>query len=158
MTKKQKPRKSEVELKDITNTVYKGQEHEQIDEAKGPMQYTGNEVQVDTTGIVAGLKGKWAKDYTEEDWRKVHSMGGIQKGINYARRRTMREWAKALGAEEITNKTGETLSRDAVVILQQYQKAMKGDTKSAEFLAKLLGELNAVELPKFDQTITLKID
>ena len=81
MAKKQKPRKSELEIKDVTNTVYKGQEREQIDEAKGPMQYTGNEVQVDTTGIVAGLKGKQVKDYTEEDWRKVHSMGGIQKGI-----------------------------------------------------------------------------
>ena len=41
MAKKQKPRKSELEIKDITNTVYKGQEREQINEAKGPMQYTG---------------------------------------------------------------------------------------------------------------------
>jgi len=69
----------------------------------------------------------------------------------------MREWAKALGEEEVRSKMGKQMARSGQVVLAQYKKAMKGDTQAAKFLADLLGEMG-LQLPTVDQTIVLKID
>lgn len=136
-------------------TKKKDQNIEYITEAKGALNYTGDEK---LGPMKHNMKGKRLCDRTPEEIREATSRAGIQKGINCARRRSMREWAKALGDEQIVNKLGEAMARNGVVILQQYNKAMKGDTQAAKFLADLMGELIHNELPKIDQTITLKID
>lgn len=76
-----------------------------------------------------------------------------------ARRASMREWANVLGSQEMVDpNTGDVLTRDAIVILQQYNLAMMGDTKAAQFLADIRGEYTKVDLPGINQVIQLKID
>lgn len=75
-----------------------------------------------------------------EERKALQSKGGKNRVANIAKRKSMREWAQALGTEEIINSKGDKLARDAVVIVKQYEKAMKGDTRAAQFLAELLGE------------------
>lgn len=71
----------------------------------------------------------------------------------------MREWANVLGSQEMVDPTtGDVLTRDAIVILQQYNLAMMGDTKAAQFLADIRGEYTKVDLPGINQVIQLKID
>lgn len=94
-----------------------------------------------------------------EEARAIWSKGGKNSGKNAARRRSMREWAQALGTTEIDNIDGDKVERNAVVILKQYEKALKGDTRAAKFIAEILGEYsNNINILNVGEDIVLKFD
>lgn len=98
---------------------------------------------------------------SQEERHRIAVMGGEAAKEAAKRRKTLKEWAQAIGSEEIRNKAGEQMSRDGVLILQQYNKALKGDTKAARFVAQVLGELVETNQPTTQITaenITLKIE
>lgn len=80
------------------------------------------------------------KDRPVEERREIAKKAGIQSGESRRKKKSMREWAKVLGEEEIVNSNGDKLERVGVIILQQMNAAMKGDLKAAKFIAELLGE------------------
>lgn len=85
-------------------------------------------------------------DRTAERVKEITRAGGIASGVARRRKRTMREWAKALG-EMPTNAVGldgEPIDADyaGAVVLEQFRKAVKdGETSAAKFIAELLGEM-----------------
>lgn len=83
---------------------------------------------------------------TPEELREQTRKGGIASGEARRKRRTMREWAKALADMPTTARGlhGEEMDADyaGAVVLEQYRKAVQeGDTSSAKFIAELLGEM-----------------
>lgn len=83
---------------------------------------------------------------TPEELREQTRKGGIASGEARRKRRTMREWAKALADMPTTARGlhGEEIDADyaGAVVLEQYRKAVtEGDTGSAKFIAELLGEM-----------------
>lgn len=83
---------------------------------------------------------------TPEELREQTRKGGIASGEARRKRRTMREWAKALADMPTTARglQGEEIDADyaGAVVLEQYRKAVtEGDTGSAKFIAELLGEM-----------------
>lgn len=80
------------------------------------------------------------KDMSVEERREIAKKAGIASGESKRKKKSMREWAKVLGEEEIVNSNGDKLERIGVIILQQMNAAMKGDIKAAKFIAELLGE------------------
>lgn len=102
-------------------------------------------------------------DRTPEDRKRITKLGNEAHSKAAARRRTLREWAKAIGSEEIVNSNGDKMARDGVVILQQYNAALRGDVKAARFLAQILGELQDIAngnptVQVTGETIELKIE
>lgn len=91
---------------------------------------------------------------TEEAKERGHN-GGIKSGEVRRRKRTLRELADIIGDKRIVllNPDGqpEDVTYDEAIIRRQYQKSiMDGDTRSAEFIAKLKGEwkdTTQLELP-----------
>lgn len=83
---------------------------------------------------------------TTEEQRRIQRAGGVASGERRREKRTMREWAKALG-EMPTNAVGldgEPIDADyaGAVVLEQFRKAVKdGETSAAKFIAELLGEM-----------------
>lgn len=83
---------------------------------------------------------------TAERLKEMTRAGGIASGEARRRKRSMREWAKALG-EMPTNAVGldgEPIDADyaGAVVLEQFRKAVKdGETSAAKFIAELLGEM-----------------
>lgn len=81
----------------------------------------------------------------EEERKVIIEKGHAARREKAAQRRSMSEWAKVFGGLKITVKddAGKSVrtNYDGAVIMAQYRKAiLRGDTKAAEFLAKLLGE------------------
>lgn len=102
-------------------------------------------------------------DRTPEDRARITKMGNIAHSKAAAKRRTLREWAKAIGSEKICMEDGSKIERDAIVIMQQYISAMNGDVKAARFLAQILGELQDMSngnptVQVTGETIELKIE
>lgn len=94
-------------------------------------------------GNVQNLKN--LKDRSPEELKEITSKAGKASVAARRRKKSMREWAQILGQEMLTNSNGDKMSRDAIIILQQYNNAIKGDVRSAKFLAELLGEYNIKE-------------
>ena len=85
-------------------------------------------------------------DLTPEQRKESASRAGKASVEAKRRRKSMREWAKALAEMDTTAKglDGEPIDADyaGAVVLAQYRKAINdGDTASAKFLAELLGEM-----------------
>lgn len=85
-------------------------------------------------------------DLTPEQRKESASRAGKASVEAKRRRKSMREWAKALAEMGTTAKglDGEPIEADyaGAVVLAQYRKAIKdGDTASAKFLTELLGEM-----------------
>lgn len=83
---------------------------------------------------------------TTEEQRRIQHLGGVASGERRREKRSMREWAKALGEMPTTARglDGEEIDADyaGAVVLGQFKKAIKdGDTSSAKFVAELLGEM-----------------
>ena len=81
-----------------------------------------------------------------EELKEQTRRGGIISGEARRRKRSMREWAKALADMPTTARGlhGEPIDADyaGAVVLEQYRKAVtEGDTSSAKFIAELLGEM-----------------
>lgn len=95
-----------------------------------------------------------------EEQFAIKSAGGKASGVVRRDKKTMREWAKILGEETLSDaSSGDQMSRFGIAVLQQFQKAMKGDTKAIEFLAKLSGQLSdQPQIAVFGQDIQLKFD
>ena len=91
--------------------------------------------------------------------KEIQRKGGKASAKKHAERRSMREWAVLLGDLPIqkgkikdpkvaadlakdpqTGKPKANLTMDGAVIAAMYNKAMKGDARAAEYLAKLKGE------------------
>ena len=90
---------------------------------------------------------------------EIQRKGGKASAKKHAERRSMREWAVLLGDLPIqkgkakdpkvaadlakdpnTGRPKANLTMDGAVIAAMYNKAMKGDARAAEYLAKLKGE------------------
>lgn len=94
-----------------------------------------------------------------EEQFAIKSAGGKASGVAKRDKKTMRELCKMLGEEVLTNANGDQMSRFGIAVLQQFQKAMKGDTKAIEFLAKLSGQLTEQpQIAVFGQDVQLKFD
>lgn len=98
-----------------------------------------------------------------EERKRIQRKGNEAHSKAAAKRRTLREWAKAIGSEKICTEDGKKIERDAIVIMQQYVAAMNGDVKAARFLAQILGELQDMSngnptVQVTGETIELKIE
>ena len=91
--------------------------------------------------------------------KEIQRKGGKASAKKHAERRSMREWAVLLGDLPIqkgkvkdpkvaadlakdpsTGRPKANLTMDGAVIAAMYNKAMRGDARAAEYLAKLKGE------------------
>lgn len=84
-------------------------------------------------------------DRTTEEQRGIATAGGKASGEARRRKKAMREWAEIIGAikTNVSRPDGslmEDADLDADVVMAQYRKAHKGDTKAAQWLANLKGE------------------
>lgn len=81
---------------------------------------------------------------SEAEAREAGRKGGIASGKTRREQKTMREWAKVFGAVPVTIKAQDGTDVDTTtlgnIVAAQMQKATRGDTKAAKFIADLLGE------------------
>ena len=80
-----------------------------------------------------------------DEAKELGRKGGIASGEARRRKKAMREWAELIGSlpTPVVCPDGTPLEEadlDADVVMQQYRKAHKGDTKAAQFIANLKGE------------------
>lgn len=85
-------------------------------------------------------------DRTTEKQREITTKGGKRSGEVRRENKTLREIAKIIGEKPITitnpDGTKETVTYNFAMLNTQYKKAItEGNTKSAEFIAKLRGEM-----------------
>ena len=82
---------------------------------------------------------------TPSERRELAAKAGRASGASRRRKKSMKEWAKILGALpiQVTLPDASNLDSDlnGATIMAMYKSAMKGNVKSAQFLAKLRGEL-----------------
>jgi hypothetical protein len=83
---------------------------------------------------------------TEEEQREIRSKGGKRSGEVRKENKTLREIAKIIGEKPITitnpDGTKETVTYNVAMLNAQFKKAItEGNTKAAEFIAKLRGEM-----------------
>lgn len=82
---------------------------------------------------------------TPSERRELAAKAGRASGASRRRKKSMKEWAKILGALpiQVTLPDASNLDSDlnGAAIMAMYKSAMKGNVKSAQFLAKLRGEL-----------------
>lgn len=83
-------------------------------------------------------------DEAPTEQREIQRAGGIARGKQQTEQKTMREWAKVFGAVPVTIKAQDGTDVDTTtignIVAAQMQKATRGDTKAAKFIADLLGE------------------
>lgn len=103
--------------------------------------------------------------------------GAIKSNEVQARKRTMREWAQLYGSLPMTKgkikdpksvtdltkdpKTGmpkTNVTMDGAVLASIYAKALKGDTRAAQFIATIKGEFNQEVTVHTDPVATLTED
>lgn len=85
-------------------------------------------------------------DRTTEKQREITTKGGKRSGEVRRENKTLREIAKIIGEKLITitnpDGTKETVTYNVAMLNAQYKKAItEGNTKAAEFIAKLRGEM-----------------
>ncbi|MBQ3812877.1 MAG: hypothetical protein II841_04855 [Bacteroidales bacterium] len=82
---------------------------------------------------------------TPSERRELAIKAGKASGAARRKKKSMKEWAKILGALpiKVTLPDASNLDSDlnGATIMAMYKSAMKGNVKSAQFLAKLRGEL-----------------
>lgn len=103
-------------------------------------------------GRVENLKPQNTR--TKEEQREIARLGGIASGVARRKQRTFKEIAEALGSatirsgdvynldeiERIAELKDANLSVKELMLWQQIQKAMNGDTKAFEVVRDTLGE------------------
>lgn len=97
---------------------------------------------------------------TEMKAKELSRKGGIASGKARRRKKTMREWAEVFGALgiEVATPGGKKKKTDfdGAVVFGQYQAAIKKhDTKAAQFLAQLKGELEDKVTVSSDQPLVV---
>lgn len=101
---------------------------------------------------------------TPSELREMTSKGGKRSGEVRRENKTLREIAKIIGEKPIaiTNPDGtkETVTYNVAMLNAQYKKAItEGNTKAAEFIAKLRGEMeDKITLDGKVQGITVTVD
>ena len=101
---------------------------------------------------------------TAEEQREIRSKGGKRSGEVRKENKTLREIAKIIGEKPITitnpDGTKETVTYNVAMLNAQYKKAItEGNTKAAEFIAKLRGEMeDKITLDGKVQGITVTVD
>ena len=89
---------------------------------------------------------------TSSELREMTKKGGVASGEARRRKRQLGEIANIVGVlkadkkkQKALNEFGvdkaEDMIHDVVLIVEQYKKAEEGDTRAAEFIAKICGEL-----------------
>ena len=82
---------------------------------------------------------------TPEEAHRIRSEGAKARNRKAAERKTMREWAKALGEIPVKIRTPDGRMQDVTtlgaIVAAQMAQATKGNVKSAKFIADLLGEM-----------------
>ena len=89
---------------------------------------------------------------TSSELREMTKKGGVASGEARRRKRQLGEIANIVGVlkadkkkQKALNEFGvdkaEDMIHDVVLIVEQYKKAEEGDTRAAEFIAKIRGEL-----------------
>lgn len=93
-------------------------------------------------------------DRTTEEQRTIARMGGIASGKSRRQKKAFKETLEALlcmsledgdgsSVEEIQNFAavqGQNISVQEAILIAQVQKAMKGDTRAAEYLRDTVGQ------------------
>lgn len=97
---------------------------------------------------------------TEMKAKELSRKGGIASGKARRRKKTMREWAEVFGALGIEVATTDGRKKktdfDGAVVFGQYQAAInRHDTKAAQFLAQLKGELEDKVTVSSDQPLVV---
>ena len=91
---------------------------------------------------------------SKEEARELSVRGGIASGEARREKKRMKEWAQIFGAlpAKVVTNDGQEISTDnlGAIMAAQIEKARRGDTKAAKFVAAVLGEL--------EQTVTLNTD
>ena len=86
---------------------------------------------------------------SKEDAKAIQIAGGLARGKALKEEKRMRQWAKILGElpTKIASEDGEEMDADnfGSVIHAQFEKAKKGDTQAAKFLADLMGEMEQTQ-------------
>ena len=86
---------------------------------------------------------------SKEDAKAIQTAGGLARGKALKEEKKMRQWAKILGElpAKITAEDGTEMEADnfGKVIAAQFEKAKKGDTQAAKFLADLMGEMEQTQ-------------
>jgi hypothetical protein len=81
---------------------------------------------------------------SEEEAKELGRKGGIASGQARREQKTMREWARIFGAVPVKVKAQDGTDVETTtlgnIVAAQMQKATRGDTKAAKFVADLLGE------------------
>lgn len=87
---------------------------------------------------------QFTTDQNRDEAAKNGRQGGIASGQARREQKTMREWAKVFGAIPVKVKAQDGTDVDTTtlgnIVAAQMQKATRGDTKAAKFIADLLGE------------------
>jgi hypothetical protein len=110
-----------------------------------------------------------AEDLTSDELRARATKGGIASGKARREKKAMKDTLETLLSmslqeghiadlneiQSIASLNGKNVTVQEAVILKQIQKAMKGDTRSAEFLAKLNGAF--VDKVELDADMELKV-
>lgn len=101
---------------------------------------------------------------TKAEQTEITSKGGKRSGEVRRENKTLREIAKIIGEKPITitnpDGTKETVTYNVAMLNSQYKKAItEGNTKAAEFIAKLRGEMeDKITLDGKVQGITVTVD
>jgi hypothetical protein len=66
--------------------------------------------------------------------------GGIASGVSKRQRKIWREEMDDILLQEVTSAKGNTATKNRVILEQQVNKAMKGDTKAAIFVGTITGD------------------
>ena len=99
------------------------------------------------------LGGKGFETRTTEEQREIARQGGIASGEARRRKRDLRLAAQALLEQNFTDKKGLTKSGAEALILKQFEKAMKGDTRAFECVRDTAGQkpIEKVQVEEIDQ-------
>lgn len=95
-----------------------------------------------------------------EEQRAICSKAGKASGESKRRAKSLREAAKFIGEGIIKDKDGEDVTRNYVLVMKQYELALRGNKDAVRFIAKLLGEFADTDQANamVNQTIELHID
>lgn len=79
---------------------------------------------------------------TKSEAREISRAGGIASGIARRERKNLREICREMLEEKIQLSNGDTITKGALIVAKQMEKAAKQqDTTAAKFIAELSGDM-----------------
>lgn len=114
------------------------------------------------------LKHLFDSDQSREEAASNGRKGGIASGKTRALKAIANKYGESAAPSNViaeliqsdADETGQSITYDEALILAQYQKAFKGNTRAAEFICKVKGEYNiAIDVEHtIDDESTREID